>query len=119
MVELRVARRAVVRQQEAVAVLRAENVRLARLQVLARGAALDRAAGSVGHDLEVGGHARAVVHDVTGVVGDIVVAEVGAEDVLWLAGVEEGGAGEGGGCGGCGGFDFGGYGRCCGLHAGD
>jgi hypothetical protein len=89
------------RQQETVAVLRPENVRLAGLEVLARGAALDRAAGSVGHDLEVGGYARAVVHDIAGVVGDVVVAEVGAENVFGLAGVEEGGAGEGRGGGGC------------------
>ena len=47
------------------------------------------------------------------------MAEVGAKDVFGLAGVEEGGAREGGCCGGCGGFDFGGDGGCCGLHAGD
>jgi hypothetical protein len=107
------------RQQETVAILRAENVRLAGLEVLARSAALNRAAGSVGHDLEVRGDARAVVDDVAGVVGNAVVTVVGTKDVFWFAGVEEGGAGEaGGGCCG-GGFDLGGEGCCCRLHAGD
>jgi hypothetical protein len=117
-VRLRRARRTIVGQQEAVAVPRAEDVRLASLQVLASGAALDRRACSVGHDLEVGGHAGSVVRDVAGVEGFAAVVEVGAEDVLWLAGVEEGWAGEGrgGGCGG--GLDLSGEGRGGGLHAG-
>jgi hypothetical protein len=118
-VRLRRARRTIVRQQEAVAVLRTENVRLARLQVLAGGAAFDRRTRSVGHDLEVGSHTGPVVHHVAGVEGIAAVAEVGAEDVFGLAGVEESWAGEGRGGGGCRGFDLGGEGCGGSLHAGD
>jgi len=118
-VELRVARRAIVRQQEAVAVLRAEDVRLARLHVLASGAALDRRARAVGHDLEVRRDARAVVDDVAGVEGQAVMLEAGAEDVVGLTGVEEGGAREGGGGGSGGHFDGGCEGCGCCLNAGD